>query len=71
MMMMIPWKLVWSLKNYNFNTAIMKEWMYLYQGKFSIDLEDQVMMICFLTFMMEQQWMTTKVLWQLKAWVVL
>jgi hypothetical protein len=43
-----------ELKNYNFDTAIMKEWVYLYQGKFSLDLKDQVMMIRFLTFMMEQ-----------------
>ncbi len=39
-----------ELKKCNFNTAIMKEWVYLYQGKFSIGLKDQVMMIRFLTW---------------------
>jgi hypothetical protein len=50
-----------ELKNYNFNTAIMKEWVYLYRGIFSLGLEDQVMIIRFLTFMTEQQWTSTKV----------
>ncbi len=48
----------------------MKEWVYPYQGKLSIGLKDQLMMICFLTFMTEQQWMSAKVCQQLKAWVV-
>jgi hypothetical protein len=61
MMMMISWELVWSLNNYNFNTATMKEWVYLYRGKYSLGVKDQVMLIRFLTFMTEQQWMSTKV----------
>ncbi len=70
MMMMIPWELVWSKRNYNFNTAIMKEWVYLYQRKYSLGFEDLFLMICFLTLMTEQQWMTTRVLKLLKERVV-
>jgi hypothetical protein len=29
-----------ELKKYNFNTAIMKEWVYLNKGKFLIGLKD-------------------------------